>query len=112
MSVGPAEILIILVVALLVFGPHRLPEVARQVGSAMRELRKMQDTVRGELDMVLHPEHGTSSSSVPAIEPDDHSTIDATTDSPLDATPDAHGGGDADDARDDPGFAGPTDSFI
>jgi len=106
MSVGPAEILIILVVALLVFGPHRLPEVARQVGSAMRELRKMQDTVRGELDMVLHPEHGTSSSSVPAIEPDDHSTIDATTDSPLDATPDA------DDARDDPCFAGPTDSFI
>ena len=73
MSVGPAEILIILVVALLVFGPQRLPEVGRQVGSALRELRKMQDTVRGELDMVLHPEHGTSSSSVPAIEPDDHS---------------------------------------
>jgi Tat protein translocase TatB subunit len=112
MSVGPAEILIILVVALLVFGPHRLPEVARQVGSAMRELRKMQDTVRGELDMVLHPEHGTSSSSVPAIEPDDHSTIDATPDSPLDSTPDSHAGGDADEARDDPGFAGPTDSFI
>jgi len=112
MSVGPAEILIILVVALLVFGPHRLPEVARQVGSAMRELRKMQDTVRGELDMVLHPEHGTRSSSVPAIEPDDHSTIDATADSPLDSTPDAQVGGDADDARDDPGFAGPTDSFI
>ena len=31
---------------------------------------------------------------------------------PLDSTPDAHVGGDADDARDDPGFAGPTDSFI
>ena len=112
MSVGPAEILIILVVALLVFGPHRLPEVARQVGSAMRELRKMQDTVRGELDMVLHPEHGTSSSPVPAIEPDDHSTIDATVDSTLDSTDDAHVTGDADDARDEPGFAGPSDSFI
>jgi Tat protein translocase TatB subunit len=110
MSVGPAEILIILVVALLVFGPHRLPEVARQVGSAVRELRKMQDTVRGELDMVLHPEHGTSSSSVPAIEPDDHSTIDETIDATLDS-PDAHNAGDADDARDDPGFSGPTDSF-
>ena len=104
MSVGPAEILIILVVALLVFGPHRLPEVARQVGSAMRELRKMQDTVRGELDMVLHPEHGTSSSSVPAIEPDDHTVIDATFDS--------EPSGDADDAPDEPGFAGPSDSFI
>ena len=107
MSVGPAEVLIILVVALLVFGPQRLPEVARQVGSAMRELRKMQDTVRGELDMVLHPEHGTSSSPVPAIEPDDHSAIDATLD--------GHGVVDADDvpgAPDEPGFTGPTDSFI
>ena len=104
MSVGPAEILIILVVALLVFGPHRLPEVARQVGSAMRELRKMQDTVRGELDMVLHPEHGTSSSSVPPIEPDDHSVIDATLETPPAADPD--------DTPDEPGFAGPSDSFI
>lgn len=77
MSVGPAEILIILVVALLVFGPQRLPEVGRQVGSALRELRKMQDTVRGELDMVLHPEHGTKSSSASALEPDDHSVVDA-----------------------------------
>ena len=51
--------------ALLVFGPHRLPEVGRQVGGAMRELRKIQDTVRGELDTVLHPEHGTSTSDVP-----------------------------------------------
>ena len=104
MSVGPAEVLIILVVALLVFGPQRLPEVARQVGSAMRELRKMQDTVRGELDMVLHPEHGTSSSPVPAIEPDDHSAIDATLELPP--------AGDAGDAPDEPGFTGPSDSFI
>ena len=59
MSVGPAEILVILIVGLLVFGPHKLPEVGRQVGAAVRELRKMQDAVRGELDMVLHPEHGT-----------------------------------------------------
>ena len=29
---------------------------ARQVGAAMRELRRMQDTVRGELDQVLHPD--------------------------------------------------------
>ena len=68
MSVGPAEILVILIVALLVFGPQRLPEVGRQVGAAVRELRRMQDTVRGELDMVLHPEHGTSSDD-PEIEP-------------------------------------------
>jgi sec-independent protein translocase protein TatA len=128
MSVGPAEILIILVVALLVFGPHRLPEVARQVGSAMRELRKMQDTVRGELDMVLHPEHGTSSSPVAAIEPDDHSVIDAhvagatdDTPPPADTAPGVTETGDvtsvevvppADPDLGGRGFTGPSDSFI
>ncbi len=53
MSLGPAEILVILLVALVVFGPKRLPEVGRQVGGAMRELRKMQDTMRSELSTVL-----------------------------------------------------------
>ena len=76
MSVGPAEILVILIVALLVFGPERLPQVGRQVGAAVRELRKMQDTVRGELDMVLHPEHGTRPGDAP-YEPGDHSTYAA-----------------------------------
>jgi Tat protein translocase TatB subunit len=53
-QIGPAEILVIVLVALLVFGPHRLPEIGRQVGKGMRELRKFQDTVRGELDEVLN----------------------------------------------------------
>jgi sec-independent protein translocase protein TatB len=56
MSLGPEKIILILVVALIVFGPQRLPEIARQVGSAIRELRRMQDTVRGELEQVLHPD--------------------------------------------------------
>jgi sec-independent protein translocase protein TatA len=53
-QIGPAEILVILLVALLVFGPHKLPEVGRQVGRGMRELRKFQDTIRGEIDGVLN----------------------------------------------------------
>ncbi len=56
MSLGPEKIILILVVALIVFGPQRLPEIARQVGAMMRELRKMQDNVRGELEQVLHPD--------------------------------------------------------
>ena len=36
---GPLEMMVILVVALLVLGPQRLPEVARSVGRGMRELR-------------------------------------------------------------------------
>jgi sec-independent protein translocase protein TatA len=36
---GPLEMMVILVVALLVLGPQRLPEVARSVGRGMRELK-------------------------------------------------------------------------
>jgi TatA/E family protein of Tat protein translocase len=53
-QLGPAEVLVILVVALLVFGPKRLPEVGRQVGRGLRELRKVQDTVRDEINSVIH----------------------------------------------------------
>jgi Tat protein translocase TatB subunit len=56
MSLGPEKIILILVVALVVFGPQRLPEIARQVGAMIRELRRMQDSVRGELEQVLHPD--------------------------------------------------------
>jgi sec-independent protein translocase protein TatB len=63
MSLGPEKIILILVVALIVFGPHRLPDIARQVGGMMRELRRMQDTVRDELEHVLHPDFSPPSSS-------------------------------------------------
>jgi TatA/E family protein of Tat protein translocase len=53
-QIGPAEILVILLVGLLVFGPKKLPEIGRQVGRGLHELRKFQDTVKGEIDGVLH----------------------------------------------------------
>jgi sec-independent protein translocase protein TatA len=37
---GPLELIVILVVALIVLGPARLPEAARSVGRGMRELRE------------------------------------------------------------------------
>jgi sec-independent protein translocase protein TatA len=37
--VGPGEIIILLVVALLVFGPKRLPEMGRSIGRGMREFK-------------------------------------------------------------------------
>ena len=54
MSLGPAEILVVLVIALLVFGPTRLPEVGRQVGRTMREFRKFQETIRRDVHEVLN----------------------------------------------------------
>ena len=58
-SLGPAEILVILVVALIVLGPKRLPEAARQVGKTLAEVRKwsqgIQDEVRNAMDMDSGP---------------------------------------------------------
>lgn len=38
-NIGPLEIGIVLVIALLVFGPKKLPELGRSVGSGMREFK-------------------------------------------------------------------------
>jgi sec-independent protein translocase protein TatA len=38
--IGPWEIAILLIVALLVFGPKRLPEMGRSLGKGMRDFKK------------------------------------------------------------------------
>jgi Tat protein translocase TatB subunit len=48
-DMGVGEIVVIAVVGLLVFGPDRLPEMARQAGSWMRDLRKMVASARREV---------------------------------------------------------------
>jgi sec-independent protein translocase protein TatA len=47
MSPSPMELIVILLIALLVLGPSRLPETARALGRGMRELR---DSLQGHGD--------------------------------------------------------------
>ena len=39
-NVGPMELIIVLVIALIVLGPKKLPEVGRSVGKGMREFKE------------------------------------------------------------------------
>ena len=55
-SLGPAEILVILVVALIVLGPKRLPEAGRQVGKALAEVRRWSTDVKQEIRTAVDPE--------------------------------------------------------
>jgi Tat protein translocase TatB subunit len=48
LGVGPAELIVIFIIALIVFGPGKLPELARTLGKAMRELRRMSLEVTAE----------------------------------------------------------------
>lgn len=52
-NLGPLELVAIFVVALLVFGPQKLPEIGRQVGRAVREFRKFQQSFQTEFRDVL-----------------------------------------------------------
>jgi sec-independent protein translocase protein TatA len=49
-SLGISELLVIFVVVLVFFGPKRLPEVARSMGSAMREFRRSLNQIQRELE--------------------------------------------------------------
>lgn len=50
------KVLVLGVVALIVFGPERLPAMAAQAGRALREIRKMLDGAKSELRENLGPE--------------------------------------------------------
>ena len=43
-NIGPLELVVLLVIVLLIFGPKRLPGLGRQLGSGMREFK---DSVTG-----------------------------------------------------------------
>ena len=58
LNIGPQELLIVLIIALVVVGPQRLPELGRTIGKALREFRKIQDDVKDTLkfDLDADPE--------------------------------------------------------
>ena len=57
-NLGPFELVAIFVVALLVFGPDKLPEMGKQVGKAFREFKKFQESMQGQVRDVLEPISG------------------------------------------------------
>jgi sec-independent protein translocase protein TatB len=58
LNVGPQELLIILLIALIVVGPQKLPELSRQIGRGLREFKRVQDEVKDmvKLDLLSEPE--------------------------------------------------------
>jgi len=55
-GIGLPELAVILVVAVVVFGPDRLPEFARQAGRLVRQLREFTQSARDDIRKELGPE--------------------------------------------------------
>jgi TatA/E family protein of Tat protein translocase len=53
MGIGPQEMMIIAVIALLVFGPGKLPEVMGQAGKLVRDFRRMSAELSGEFEKTI-----------------------------------------------------------
>ena len=83
---GPLELVIILVIALLILGPGKLPDVGAALGKSIREFRKassdVQDAVKVNVDTSPLP-NTLSSQSVPNTT----TTVPAAPAAPVDATP-------------------------
>ena len=55
-GIGLPELMVIIVVAVIVFGPDRLPEFARQAGRLVRQLRQFTNAARDDIRNELGPE--------------------------------------------------------
>lgn len=70
-GIGAEELVLILIIALIVLGPERMPKVARDVGRVIGDLRRMSDELREEFlnaDKLLNkPADAAPQTLVPAI---------------------------------------------
>ena len=66
-SIGIPELILILVVVLIIFGPGKLPDIGNAIGRGIREFRKassdLEDSIRGDTKAPSDPPSDTSGSS-------------------------------------------------
>ena len=52
MGVSPMEIFVVLIIALVIFGPQKLPEMGRSLGKAIREFKSVGSEIQDEITKV------------------------------------------------------------
>jgi len=59
-SIGMPELIIILVIALIIFGPRKLPELGKSLGRSLSEFRRASNELRNTLDDEIRQEQRTT----------------------------------------------------
>lgn len=75
-GVGPTEIIVVLIVILVLFGPDKLPEIAKKIGGASREIRDNLDTMNEQMNTALETSMDLEKAQM--LAPRDKPVIDST----------------------------------
>jgi sec-independent protein translocase protein TatA len=76
-SIGPLELIVVLVIALVVFGPKKLPDLGRSLGTGMREFKdsitgnSKDDDDDGPTELTASADAAEKRTASKASEPDD-----------------------------------------
>jgi sec-independent protein translocase protein TatA len=88
-SIGMPELIIILVIALIIFGPRKLPELGRSLGRSINEFKKASNELRSTLEEEIRIEETRERAATPATPPTaatpaavDPATVSRTTTAP------------------------------
>jgi sec-independent protein translocase protein TatA len=76
-SIGMPELIIILVIALIIFGPRKLPELGRSLGRSLGEFKKASNELRSTLEEEVRVEEQKEQRA--KVEAEQTSAIDAAT---------------------------------
>src|SRR3979409_193355 len=84
-SIGMPELIIIFVIALIIFGPRKLPELGRSLGKSLAEFKRASNELKSTLEeeirledqrINLEASRATSPAPVPDAAPDTHAATD------------------------------------
>jgi sec-independent protein translocase protein TatA len=75
---GMPEMVLILVIALVIFGPRKLPELGRSLGKSIAEFKRASNELKSTLEEEIRVEEGKAASAARQVPPSDHATPTST----------------------------------